>query len=98
MLLNHPLTKLEVTECEHALYASDFLFIVTLWLAKCSMAFLFLRLSPNVRYHTLASKAALLLTLTLMFISVFVTTLRCDLSQPWVFFGAHCSDIVSLGP
>jgi hypothetical protein len=34
--------------------------------------------------------AALAITTTTGFISVFLTALRCDLSRPWVIFGTRC--------
>ncbi|KAH6721030.1 hypothetical protein BKA61DRAFT_699310 [Leptodontidium sp. MPI-SDFR-AT-0119] len=74
---------------QKAIYASEILYIITIWLTKCSVAFLFIRLSPD-RRHTLASYTILGASTIFMFISVLIVSLRCELSQPWIFVESKC--------
>ena len=76
-----------------ALYASDILYIITLWLTKCSIAFLFLRLSPD-KSHKLVSNATLLVSTVLTVISILIVALRCDLANPWIFIDVQCPGLV----
>jgi len=87
-----------IDEVRHGLteqisYASDILYVVTLWLTKCSVAFLFLRLSP-INRHTLASKVVLLVATVFTFVSIFLVALRCDLAHPWIFINEQCKNLV----
>ena len=74
-------------------YASDILFIITLWLTKCSAAFLFLRLTPNY-YHVLASRAILAATTVWAVASILMVALRCNLVEPWIFINVQCTNLV----
>jgi hypothetical protein len=85
-----------LTGFSQALYSSDILYIITLWLTRCSVAFLSLRLSPN-KGHTVTLYVILLGATVLMFISIFVVALRCDLAHPWIFIDPPCTtDLVRL--
>lgn len=80
-----------------ALYTSDILYILTLWLTKCSVGFLFLRLSPD-KNHKMMSNMILLASTVLMVVSVFIVALRCDLTHPWIFVNEQCTNLVSWFP
>ncbi|KAJ9612892.1 hypothetical protein H2200_002833 [Cladophialophora chaetospira] len=94
--LGKVLRQLDTSELMHlqkAAYASNILFITTLWLTKCSTACLYLRLSPN-HYHGLASKAALVgMTIVSLIISIFMIALSCDLAHPWLFIRPQCTNL-----
>lgn len=78
------------------MFVSDIFYIITMWLTKCSIAFLFLRLSPDKR-HNLASYIVLGASTIFMVVSVMVVTLRCNLAHPWIFVNDRlCNDVVSL--
>ncbi|KAH7383048.1 hypothetical protein BKA64DRAFT_749130 [Cadophora sp. MPI-SDFR-AT-0126] len=77
---------------QKAIYSSELLYIITLWFTKCSVALLFIRLSPN-KWHNLASYSILGISTVFMLISVFIVSLRCDLTQPWIFIGASCPHV-----
>ena len=69
-----------------------------MWLTKCSVSFLYLRLSA-ARHHNLASKIALVGTTVLsLLVSIFVIALSCDLAHPWLFILPKCTDLVRLIP
>lgn len=76
-----------------ASYASDILFILTLYLTKCAVTFLFLRLSPD-RKHVRASKIILALCTILTIASVFMISFDCTTSHPWLFISSHCTSAI----
>ena len=65
-----------------------------LWLTKCSVAFLFIRLTPDSK-HVTASYVVLGLSTILMLISELLVAIRCDEPQPWIIIGVKCGDLVS---
>ncbi|KFY42604.1 hypothetical protein V495_04422 [Pseudogymnoascus sp. VKM F-4514 (FW-929)] len=83
-----------IIELQKASYASDILYIVSLWLTKFSVAFLLFRLSSDKR-HNWMSRAILLTAAILAAISVFIVALRCDLSQPWIFINEQCTNLLT---
>jgi hypothetical protein len=76
-----------------ASYASDILFILSLYLTKCAVVFLFLRLSPD-RRHVMASKFILGLTTILTIASIFMISFNCTISHPWLFISSHCTGAI----
>ncbi|KUJ14945.1 uncharacterized protein LY89DRAFT_649533 [Mollisia scopiformis] len=77
-----PLSNL--TSLQKASYSSDILYLVAVWLTKCSVAFLTIRLSPDKR-HNFASNAVLYTSTLFVVISIFMFALGCNLSEPWLF-------------
>jgi hypothetical protein len=72
------------------------MYLLTMWLTKCSIAYLFIRLSPD-RSHILAAKMCLAMSTFFMALSVLITSLRCDLHMPWIFIGKQCIGLVCTG-
>ena len=64
-----------------------------MWLTKCSVAMLFLRLSPD-RVHIRGSQAVLGTCTVFVVASILIASLRCDLASPWVFAEGGCSGLV----
>jgi hypothetical protein len=79
-----------VSNISQASYASDILFICTLYLAKCAVVFLYLRLSPE-RNHKTASKIILGLSTVFTIASIFMISIDCNISHPWLFIESHCT-------
>lgn len=80
----------EGSNSRQSAYASDILYVISIWLTKCSMVFLFRRLSADKRHIfllNLLSGGVLLLGVA----SIFVVALRCTLSRPWDFIDDHCT-------
>ncbi|KAE8446753.1 hypothetical protein EG329_011658 [Mollisiaceae sp. DMI_Dod_QoI] len=73
---------------QKASYSSDILYLITIWLTKCSVVFLTLRLSPDKR-HNLASNVVLGAATLFLIISLFIVALGCDSSKPWLFINAQ---------
>jgi hypothetical protein len=76
-------------------YSSDILYLVDLFLSKCSVCLLFIRLTSN-NAHIKLFQALLGFTTVWMIVSVFIVALRCDLSQPWIQYDGSCSGLVRL--
>lgn len=68
-------------------YAANVFFVLTLYASKVCLVLLFKRISSG-HVHKKISLVALGITLTLGFASVLLSALRCDLSEPWIQFGA----------
>ena len=75
-------------------YVTDIFYLLTLWLTKCSVALLFLRLSPD-RNHMISSYAFLGSSTVFLVASIFAVCLRCDLAAPWLFADQQCPGLVS---
>jgi hypothetical protein len=76
-----------------AAYSSELLYIITLWLTKCSVSLLLLRISPQ-KEHQWASYGILGSSTLFMFISTMIVAFRCNVAEPWVFIDAHCVNLV----
>ncbi|PMD55142.1 uncharacterized protein K444DRAFT_98884 [Hyaloscypha bicolor E] len=82
-----------LVQLQKAAYSSELFYIITLWLTKCSVAFLLLRLSPQ-KEHKLATYSILASSTLFMIISVFILAFRCDVAQPWIFINAQCTNLL----
>ncbi|KAH8770203.1 hypothetical protein F5882DRAFT_411675 [Hyaloscypha sp. PMI_1271] len=82
-----------LVQLQKAAYSSELLYIITLWMTKCSVAFLLLRLSPQ-KEHKLATYSILASSTLFMIISVFILAFRCDVAQPWIFINTQCTNLL----
>ncbi|KAM7188890.1 hypothetical protein V8F20_010399 [Naviculisporaceae sp. PSN 640] len=83
-----------LVELQRIGYVSDIFAFFTLWATKCSIAFLFIRLSPD-RTHILLARICLGVSTFVMMLSILITSLRCDLARPWIFIGEQCPGLIS---
>jgi hypothetical protein len=74
-------------------YASDVLYLITLYLSKCFVHFLYLHLTPN-RAHNRTSWAVMGLSTVWVICSIFMIGVNCELNQPWADIAARCSNMV----
>ncbi|KAM7210231.1 hypothetical protein V8F06_014383 [Rhypophila decipiens] len=74
-------------------YVGDIFAFLTLWATKCSIAFLFIRLSPD-RIHIWLARICLAVSTFFMLLSVLITSLRCDMAHPWIFIGEKCPGLI----
>ncbi|KAG8160714.1 hypothetical protein KVR01_008978 [Diaporthe batatas] len=89
----HGLSAQDVVSWQQSAFICDLLYIFILWLTKCSVVFLFIRLTPDSR-HVNASYVVLGLSTILMFISELLVAIRCDEPQPWIVIGVECRDLI----
>ena len=75
------------------IYASDIFFLITMWCSKCAVALTFIRLTPQKRHKSVA-KGIIIATCGWLLTSIFLISLRCDLSHPWIFVNTKCTDLV----
>ena len=74
------------------IYATDILYIITLWLTRFSSVLFFQRLSQKTR-HEWAS-AVLFIGGAICAVScLLAVALRCNLSHPWIFANQHCTGL-----
>ena len=78
---------------KQVIYAADIFFLITMWCSKCSVALTFIRLTPQKKHKTVA-RGIMVATTVWLVLSIFLIALRCDLSQPWIFIGTKCQDLV----
>ncbi|KAK5658295.1 hypothetical protein OQA88_2270 [Cercophora sp. LCS_1] len=74
-------------------YSSDIFYILAVFFTKCSITLFFVRLSPD-RNHMRAATVCLGVITLFTVGSILATTLRCDLSSPWVFIGTRCPGLL----
>jgi hypothetical protein len=80
----HTLSYTSYEVFARAYYASDLLFIVTIYLAKLSLILFIMRLTPS--YKTLYFCYGFVVALTLWMLgTVFLLAFQCPLPQPWDF-------------
>ena len=76
-----------------AAYASDVLYLVTLYLSKACVHSIYLRVTPRVR-HNRASWAVMALATVWFICSIFMISVNCELNQPWANMADHCTNMV----
>lgn len=74
--------------------ASDVLYLITVYLSKCSTAGIYLRLTPRASHH-LVLWATLALGTAWITISIFVILANCQLNGHWGVPVEQCFDLVS---
>ncbi|CAK7263958.1 hypothetical protein SEPCBS57363_000839 [Sporothrix epigloea] len=72
------------------LYVSDIFFLIAMWLTKSSVALLLMRLSRDPS-HSVMARVLLAASAVYFIVSIFVVSIRCDISQPWNDTANGCS-------
>ncbi|KAK0641657.1 hypothetical protein B0T16DRAFT_461695 [Cercophora newfieldiana] len=75
-------------------YASDIFYLLSIFLTKLSIVYLFIRLSPD-RNHKRAAWLCLAATTLFTFTTILITCLRCDMLKPWIFIGTQCPGLLA---
>ncbi|MCJ1311736.1 hypothetical protein MMC25_005409 [Agyrium rufum] len=75
-----------------AVYASDVLYIIALYFAKCSVAYLFLRITPY-RSHSIASWGSIVLTSVWAVASICLITIQCNPTHPLQNLDGQCKHL-----
>ncbi|KAK0511131.1 hypothetical protein JMJ35_006683 [Cladonia borealis] len=84
----------DINTVQRAWVAGDILFLITLYLSKCSLGFLFIRLTPH-KIHNKASYAVLGLCTLWVIVSAFVISVNCELNHPWTNISAQCTNMLA---
>ncbi|KAK5164588.1 uncharacterized protein LTR77_009794 [Saxophila tyrrhenica] len=91
------LTRNQILTIQEYLYADDFFFLLSVWTTKVAFALLFYRTSPKSSFQRATKGVCGFIVLTGV-VSILLITLRCDLSQPWIWFtssGTTCEDLTT---
>ncbi|MCJ1485909.1 hypothetical protein MMC06_006084, partial [Schaereria dolodes] len=75
-------------------YVSDIFFVLAVWLSKCSVIYFLLRLTPN-KVHTRIFNGFIGAMTVWLVLSIFLVTLRCNLSHPWIVIGESCPGLLA---
>jgi len=75
------------------MYASDILYLMTMFLSKCATAFLFLRLTPG-RGHAVAIWGTISTCKLWAVVSIFLVAFRCHTVHPWLDVSSACTGLV----
>jgi hypothetical protein len=82
---------------EQADFANDIFYILVLYLSKCSLGLLYLRLTP-AKGHTLAAWSIIAGSTVWAVMSVMLISIRCHVGNPWASWGTECTNFVSCLP
>ena len=73
--------------------ASDIIALIIIYLSKCCVVAIYLRLTPQ-KPHNRASWATLALCTAWVIPAIFIVLVNCELNTPWRGDGGQCSDLV----
>ncbi|KAJ5826559.1 hypothetical protein N7447_003322 [Penicillium robsamsonii] len=86
------LTQNAVDNIQNSLFAADILYLLTLYLSKCCVIAIYLRLTPSTRH-----KSILWVTFGFSTVGVIVSMLliavNCEANKPWVVPGEQCHNL-----
>jgi hypothetical protein len=80
-----------------ALGASDVLYLITIYLSKCCVVTIFLRLTPQAS-HKKASLATLAVCTLWVIASILIITINCEFNRPWADAAKQCTNLVIQTP
>lgn len=86
--ISSDLTAKAANDWQRDIYVANIFFLVGMWLTKCSIALLLMRLSRDPA-HTFMSRALLAASTCYFVISIFAVAIRCDVSKPWAIDGTQ---------
>lgn len=72
---------------------SDIIALVIIYLSKCCVVAIYLRLTPQ-KPHNRASWATLALCTAWVIPAIFIVLVNCELNTPWRNDGGQCNDLV----
>ena len=76
------LTPEAILAWQRDVFISDIFYLIGMWLTKSSIALLLMRLSRDP-FHGVMARVLLAASAIYFVVSVFVVSIRCDISQPW---------------
>ncbi|KAF2729356.1 hypothetical protein EJ04DRAFT_516021 [Polyplosphaeria fusca] len=85
----HDLAVFNVEKVQRIRYANDVLYLLIIYLTKCSMIFLLHRITPDAKQQQFLAVGLGGCALFAL-VSVVLSLTRCDTSSPWIQYGADC--------
>ncbi|KAJ5382188.1 hypothetical protein N7517_000099 [Penicillium concentricum] len=86
------LTQKTVDRIQDSLLAADILYLFTLYLSKCCVIAIYLRLTPSTRHKSILWVTFGLSTAAII-VSVLVIAVNCEGNRPWVVPGEQCHSL-----
>ncbi|KAB8247291.1 hypothetical protein BDV35DRAFT_392070 [Aspergillus flavus] len=83
----------QVDNIQTALTVSDILYLITIYVSKCCVVGIHLRLTPQ-KLHNRISWATLALCTAWIITSVFIIAINCELNRPWKGAGGQCVNLL----
>ncbi|KAE8146686.1 hypothetical protein BDV25DRAFT_46956 [Aspergillus avenaceus] len=83
----------QVHQIQTLVTISDILYLVTVYVSKCCVVGIHLRLTP-LKLHNRISWATLALCTAWAIISVFIIAIDCELNRPWNTAGGQCTNLL----
>ncbi|CAK44698.1 hypothetical protein AnigIFM59636_011631 [Aspergillus niger] len=88
----HLLEQNQVDKIQTVRLVSDILYLITVYISKCCVCGIYLRLTPQ-KCHNRASLATLALCTAWVIPAVFIIAVNCELNRPWKGSGGQCMNL-----
>ncbi|OJZ87653.1 hypothetical protein ASPFODRAFT_45364 [Aspergillus luchuensis CBS 106.47] len=88
----HLLEQDQVDKIQTLITVSDILYLITVYISKCCVCGIYLRLTPQ-KWHNRASIATLALCTAWVIPAVFIIAVNCELNRPWKGSGGQCVNL-----
>ncbi|RAK88435.1 hypothetical protein BO79DRAFT_19503 [Aspergillus costaricaensis CBS 115574] len=88
----HLLEQKQVDKIQTLITVSDILYLITVYISKCCVCGIYLRLTPQ-KWHNRASIATLALCTAWVIPAVFIIAVNCELNRPWKGSGGQCVNL-----
>ncbi|PYH34491.1 uncharacterized protein BO87DRAFT_48689 [Aspergillus neoniger CBS 115656] len=88
----HLLEQDQVDQIQTLITVSDILYLITVYISKCCVCGIYLRLTPQ-KWHNRASIATLALCTAWVIPAVFIIAVNCELNRPWKGSGGQCVNL-----
>ncbi|PYH96798.1 hypothetical protein BO71DRAFT_374605 [Aspergillus ellipticus CBS 707.79] len=88
----HLLKPDQVNRVQTLLTATNILYLITIYISKCCVLGIYLRLTPQ-KLHNRVSLATLALCTAWVIPAILVIAVNCELNRPWRGSGAQCVDL-----
>ncbi|KAI2706238.1 hypothetical protein DTO006G1_8843 [Penicillium roqueforti] len=86
------LTEKAVDRIQNSLLAADILYLITLYLSKCCIIAIYLRLTPR-KHHKSILWATFGLSTVGIIVSILLIAVNCEGNKPWVIPGEQCHNL-----
>ncbi|KAJ5963996.1 uncharacterized protein N7479_003872 [Penicillium vulpinum] len=86
------LTQKAVDRIQNSLLAADILYLLTLYLSKCCIIAIYLRLTPRRRHKSILWATFGLSTVGII-VSILVIAVNCEGNRPWIVPGEQCPNM-----
>ncbi|PWY87192.1 hypothetical protein BO94DRAFT_516977 [Aspergillus sclerotioniger CBS 115572] len=83
----------QVNQIQTLITVSDILYLITIYISKCCVCGIYLRLTPQ-KWHNRATLTTLALCTAWIIPAVLIIAVNCELNRPWKGSGGQCIDLL----